>query len=153
MKNIQLSYSRSSIEESVGEFTSYSGVKNESEDGGATFRRVATVAEDSRLLSGFLSQACSVASDRLRSHIVESSYDGNELKITFDVSDSFKESSKKDIERSFREFAVAFAVARWMRLAWREKAEDWDETARRTLLDVERHLCHREPPKRRMHNS
>lgn len=148
MKNIEFSYSRESLETAIGDATAYSGLKKEDDDNGATFRRVATVAEDGRLLGGFLSQACGTAADRLRGFVGDTSYDGRELRVSLEVSGSFRDEMKGRVESGFRDFVVAYATARWMRLAWSEKAPEWEREAERHLLEVERALCHRPAPKR-----
>ncbi len=149
MKSIEFVYSRESLESAIGEATAYAGIKNETADNGATFLRVATVAEDCRLLSGFLSQACGAAADRLRGFVGDTSYDGKALKVSLEVSGSFRDTMKGRVESGFRDFVVAYATARWMRLAWSEKAPDWERDAERHLLEVERALCHRPAPKRK----
>lgn len=149
MKTIQHTILRTDIEDAVALNTAYAGVKQDGGDG-SEYSRVATVDKDSRLLSRFLSDTVSRATDRLREFITEAAYDGTTLQLTLQLPDRF-DTSMQDLALSSLQAALAAGVtARWMRLANPARAAEWEIEAAAQLSETERRLYHRQPPRRQL---
>lgn len=150
MKNIVIEVNRSDIEGRVAMYTSYAGAGAEDgESGGMHYAKLATVSEDSTLLSRFLGDACSRAVERLKAFITDTLYDGEKVRVCVELSSSFDDGVLATVRESFSQYLALFVTSRWMRLAGFAQAAEWDSEGARRLEEMERHMYHRRRPVRR----
>lgn len=150
MKKLILELEKSEVESDVAQATAYTGVKSASgAEAAEIFGRVATVDGDSCVVERFVRDACAVVAERLKEFVVSVNYAGSVVRLELSLSDAYDESMLPAARSSFRSFLAASATDRWMRLAYAEKAAEWEQEAVRQLAALERNLYHRRRPRRR----
>lgn len=149
MKTIILEIPVSEIEDRVSLATSYTGARRETDGSlGSEYLRIATVSEDSLLLSRFMADAVSNAADTLKDFLTETLFDGRMVRLSVEVSEGAGDGLAVALKDTFVQYLSAAATGRWMRLACPQFAEEWEEEAAKRLLEISRALCHRRAPRR-----
>ena len=150
MKNIVLEVARSEIERQVADSTAYLGLKSpSSEERGELVERVATIADDVRLVDGFVTDAYALLLERLKEFVAGSEVGEGEIRVILEVSEAYDEAMTPTIKKCFRGYVVSFVMARWLRLVYPDKASEWEAEAALHLSTMERNLYHRTKPKRK----
>ncbi len=150
MKTIMLEVARSDIEEKVAQTTAYLGLKSPGEgERGELLDRVATVDGDAAMLSGFIAEGYATAVERLKGFVADAVFSEDKMRLMLEVSGAYDDSVTPTLTTGFRSFLVATVMARWLRLSFPDKAEEWEKEAELRLSSVERNLYHRRRPTRR----
>lgn len=150
MKTIILEVARSDIEGKVAQTTAYLGWKSPGEEGrGELLDRVATVDGDAAMLSGFIAEGYASAVERLKGFVADAAFSEDNVRLMLEVSGAYDDSVTPTLATGFRLFLVATVMARWLRLSFPDKAEEWEKEAQRLLFTMERNLYHRRRPCRR----
>lgn len=150
MKTIILEVARSDIEGNVAQTTAYLGLKSPAEEErGTLLDRVATVEGDADMLSGFIAEGYATAVERLKGFVTDAVFSEEKVRLTLEVSGAYDDSVTPVMTTGFRSFLVASVMARWLRLSYPEKAEEWEKEAERHLSTMERNLYHRRRPSRK----
>lgn len=151
MKKVVLELEKALIEQDVARTTAYTGAKNSCDgDSGSVYDRVATVNEDGELIARFVRDACFTVVEHLKEFVTGVNYSGDMIRLSLELSDSYDESMLTAARNSFASFLSATAIARWMRLAYPEKAAEWETEATWQLGELRRNVYHRRRPRRRI---
>lgn len=149
MKTIVLEVARSDVEEKVAQSTVYLGLKTPVTDGrGDLIDRVATVDNDSFLLSGFIAEAYAEAVERLKGFVKDAELSDGGVRLVLEVSGAYDDAVTPTVATGFCSFLVAYVMSRWLRLSFPGKETEWDQEAEHRLTAMERNLYHRRRPKR-----
>lgn len=149
MKTINISFTNVDIFQELAKTTAYTGVKNESDDTGAVINRVATVEEDSCLLQRYWEMACSELIEKLKRFVTSAVSNTDSLSLTLETSGAYDDSLTPSLKTDIFSFLVASIAARWFRMVWKERAEEYCLEATAKLTEAERKLYHRKRPERK----
>lgn len=156
MKNIALEVARSDIERKVEEATGYLGVKAPVQGAGSAREdlvdRVSVIGSDRALLGSYIADTFTVIVERLKDFVSECEDGSEKITLTLEVSGSYDDSATAAVTRGIESALTAGVVARWLRMAYPDKAAEWEDESRKCLAAVERHLYHRIRPRRRKEN-
>lgn len=156
MKNIEIKLFRKKIYSEVAISTAYMGAKqaflsDPPEAGcGRNFDTVATAEDDDMLLSGYLSDAVSALTGRLKGYVCQVEFSGETLRILLSVSDSYDDTQTPALLNNITAYLTAVVTSRWFRLTLPAKAAEWELEGRRLLSEIVGAICHRKAPVRRI---
>ena len=146
MKKINISITKQEIFHEVSLNTAYTSVKSDNPK--AIFPRVATIDEDSTILSRFWILACGTITEKFRNLITVSSTTGDNLALTLDVSGSFDDSLTESLKQDIFDALVAMVTAHWITLSLPEKSSEWQLQGSRLLESAYSKLYCRKRPTR-----
>lgn len=149
MKIIHISILRTEVLNELAQTTAYAGSRRPAEVTDTEFAKIATVEEDTSLLTLYWEEACSMAVERLKQFVATVDFAGAALILSLAMSDAYDLSLTPSVECSLKAFLMAAVAARWFRMALPEAAPQYEGDALRLMADVERKLYHRVAPRRK----
>lgn len=151
MKKIKIFIAKEAVFDDVSLNSEYAGLKSPSES--PIYDRVATVSEDSQLLSGFLTLAFGELIRKLRSFVVSSSCDGASVSLDLEVSGAYDESMTPSLKEDIFRWLVTNVSGHWFRLTLPDRTAEWENLSAELLASIESKLCARRKPSRTNLNS
>lgn len=148
MKYIELTIRNADIFLELNKMTAYTGVKTESNASNALYDRIVTAGEDSDILERYRGMACSELVERLKEFVVSADSSDESLTLRLCVSGAYDDILTPSLRTDIFMFITANIAARWFRLTFPEKADEYKEEAERLLGDAVKKLFHRKRPTR-----
>lgn len=143
MATITLNVKRQDVFDEVDKTTDYTGAKLQEGDSGARDRILAT-GNDLKNLSRFWEETCSVANERLKEMVEESSAPSEQdYYVTLKVSVAYDSVLTPSVENTLRTFFITFITGKWYVLANKGEANDYFARAESLMEDVRRKLYSR----------
>lgn len=146
MKIINIDIEKEKILQDISLNSAYAGAKSPGEKD--IFERVATVNEDSGILSGFFSEMCGSILEKFSGNVASSSLTESRFSLVLEVSGSFDESLSESLVNDITAYMSAGVTARWFQITLAEKAVEWDAKANLLLQRAFAKICQRKRPQR-----
>lgn len=148
MKIISINIHREEIDRELSKITAYTGVKSPSGGDLKTIDRIATVDEDSALLSRYWQKAGSILADRLKDFITGAAVSDSTIALTLEVSGAYDDALTPSLETDLKGFVAAAMTRSWFAITLPDRVAEWDAESERLLRDASRKLYHRRKPRR-----
>lgn len=146
MKIISLSLAKSTIIDDVALNCAYTGVK--SEDGGNIYERVATLEEDTLILSDFFFEMCGEITDKLKEFIISSDLSDENFNLVLQISGAYDDALTPSVKKDICNSLEAGITARWFQFTYPSRASEWREKSISLLNRSVSKLCQRRRPQR-----
>lgn len=150
MKNLNISFHKFKILESVSLNTAYIGAKN-SEDS-AFFLKVATSDDDTLLLSKAWTDMTGEIVDKVKEFTSNAELNDDLFSLSLCLSGSYDDSLSPSVLNDLENALSAGITARWFDFSYPERAKEWYNRAEILLSRVVSKLCHRRRPLRSTKN-
>lgn len=154
MSNIDISVNKAYVYDAVDEAAAYIGAKAVGDEG--AYERIFTTDADRTLLENFWSEACCLATEKLKPFIVEVSNSDvshsvnleSNYNVTLKMSTLFDSSLTNNINTSLFHFFSNFIVSKWCMLASKADAEVYALESEKMMNEVMRCVYHRKRPQK-----
>ena len=146
MKNLIIIITKSTVLDDVSLNSAYAGAK--SNDGKASFDKVAVIEQDEAMLSRFWTEMCGKITDKLKEFVAVSSLTSDKFSLTLELSGAYDESMSQSVVEDLKAALATGVTARWFRYTLSDRAEEWDAQSTRLLDSALSKLCHRSKPVR-----
>lgn len=146
MKILNISIKKAEILEEVALAAAYSGAKTEAAEG--FFDRVATIEDDSGILSRFWTLICGRVADKLKNFITASEISGDSLSLTLELSGAYDDTLSPSVKSDLFSAMASGVTAKWFRITFPARAPEWEDQSAELLERALSKLCHRLPPQR-----